>query len=163
MINGIIKLFYSEVVKVNMSKMHKEEGYQIREEMKGIQEITLKIDSIFLKITKLILGIIIFTIAIQRNVLLGIGVLLVEIVYFIYKKNLELKTKQYINDIKGNINTSKSNLMFVLNDEALTKIKLMLVLLAIGLFLGFNSIIIGSFMIVFVFTIKDIYSNIKEQ
>ena len=44
----------------------------------------------------------------------------------------------------------------------LLKVSSLISLLLIGLFSGFNSIIIICFAIVFIFTIKDIYSNINK-
>ena len=54
MINGIIKLFYSEVVKTNMKKMPNGE-YSLKDEYKEIKNLTLKIDSLALNIIKLII------------------------------------------------------------------------------------------------------------
>jgi len=45
MINGLIKLFYSEIVKTNMRNMNSN-GYEVRDECKEIRNITLKIDSV---------------------------------------------------------------------------------------------------------------------
>ena len=44
MINGIIKLFYSEVVKTNMKKMPNGE-YSLKDEYIEIKNLTLYIDS----------------------------------------------------------------------------------------------------------------------
>ena len=55
MINGIIKLFYSEVVKTNMKKMPIGE-YSLKDEYKEIKNLTLKIDSLMIKIIKFMVG-----------------------------------------------------------------------------------------------------------
>ncbi|MCU9811725.1 hypothetical protein [Paraclostridium sp. AKS81] len=46
MINGIIKLFYSEIVKSKMKSMPSKE-YDIRDEFKDISNIAMKVDSFF--------------------------------------------------------------------------------------------------------------------
>ena len=56
MINGIIKLFYSEVVKTKIKNMQNNE-YKFREEYEDIRNITLKVDSLFFKTIKFIVGI----------------------------------------------------------------------------------------------------------
>ena len=47
MLNGIIKLFYSEIVKTKINNLDSS-GYSLRDECKEIRNITLKIDSVFL-------------------------------------------------------------------------------------------------------------------
>ena len=95
MINGIIKLFYSEVVKTNMKKMPNGE-YSLKDEYKEIKNLTLKIDSLALNIIKLIIVMITLILAFEINTLLGIGLFLIEFLYIIYKRNLE----QQILDIR---------------------------------------------------------------
>ena len=84
MINGIIKLFYSEVVKTNMKKMPNGE-YSLKDEYKEIKNLTLKIDSLALNIIKLIIVMITLILAFEINTLLGIGLFLIE---FLYQINL---------------------------------------------------------------------------
>ena len=83
MINGIIKLFYSEVVKTNMKKMPIGE-YSLKDEYKEIKNLTLKIDSLMIKIIKFMVGIITIILAFEINTILGIGLFLIEILYAIY-------------------------------------------------------------------------------
>ena len=92
MINGIIKLFYSEVVKTKMRNLPSSE-YRLRDECKDIQNITLKIDSVFFKALKFILGVLILFFAFNMKFILGIEVLLLEITYVVYKRNLEVRIK----------------------------------------------------------------------
>ena len=91
MINGIIKLFYSEVVKTNMKKMPNGE-YSLKDEYKEIKNLTLKIDSLALNIIKLIIVMITLILAFEINTLLGIGLFLIEFLYIIYKEG-ELNTR----------------------------------------------------------------------
>ena len=144
MINGIIKLFYSEVVKAKMKNLPSPSSeYKLRDECKDIQNITLKIDSVFFKGLKLIFGVLILFLAFNIKFILGIEVFLLEITYVIYKRNLEVRIKDSL-DEKG-----KSG------------INLLASLIIIGILTGFNYIIVISFLTVFLFTIKHICSNIK--
>ena len=55
MINSIIKLFYSEVVKTKMSNMPNK-NYELRNGCKKVRNVTLKIDSFLFKGLKIILA-----------------------------------------------------------------------------------------------------------
>lgn len=162
MINGIIKLFYSELVKSKMKSMPNKE-YSLKEEYKVISNVFNKIDNIFSNIFKILFSLIIVLIALNINTIFGVGTGIVLTTYTIYKlyigSRLENKFKNSMESIKNNIEeTSKSEI--VLNIKP--KIYSLISLLLIGLFSGFNSIIIICFAIVFIFTIKDIYSNINK-
>lgn len=160
MINGIIKLFYSEVVKTKMKGMSSSD-YKIRDEYKEIKNITLKIDSMFFKCLKLIMGSIILILAFNINILFGIGTFLVEIAYIVYKKMLEKQVKMSIDTIKNNINSIELPKVNVVTERSKSQINILITLLVIGLLTSFNWSIVISFVVVFIFTIKDIYSNIK--
>lgn len=157
MISGIIKLFYSEVVKTKMGSM-KSDPYKLRAECQDIKNITLRIDSMFFKIIKLIFGVVFLLLAFNINTIFGIGTFLIEISYIVYKKNLECKIKENLDNIKNNIEISATN---IINEKAKLDFNLLVTLLLVGILTKFNYIIVISFMIVFLFTIKDIYSNIK--
>lgn len=162
MINGIIKLFYSEIVKSKIKNMPNKE-YSLKEEYKVISSLFNKIDNIFSNIFKILFSLIIVLIALNINTIFGIGTGIILITYIIHKlyiePRLENKFKNSMESIKNNIEeTSKSEI--VLNIKP--KIYSLISLLLIGLFSSFNLIIIVCFAIVFIFTIKDIYSNIKR-
>ena len=157
MINGIIKLFYSEVVKAKMRNLPSSE-YKLRDECKDIQNITLKIDSVFFKGLKFILGVLILFFAFNMNFILGIEVLLLEINYVIYKRNLEVRIKDSIENIRNSIEITATN---ILDEKGKSGINLLASLIIIGILTGFNYIIVISFLTVFLFTIKHICSNIK--
>ena len=143
MINGIIKLFYSEVVKTNMKKMPNGE-YSLKDEYKEIKNLTLKIDSLALNIIKLIIVMITLILAFEINTLLGIGLFLIEFLYIKHlKDNVEMTT------------------LDVLTERGKSGINILITLLILGLITNFNWSIVISFIVVFLFTIKDIYSNIK--
>lgn len=162
MINGIIKLFYSEVVKSKMKKMPSEE-YSLRDEYKGISSIFTKIDNIFGNIFKVLFSIIIVLISLNINIIFGVGTAFIIILYSIYKLYIENKIKDQFRDSVGNI---KNNIeQTSQNDVILTikpKIYSLIALLLIGVFSDFNLIIIACFTTVLIFTIKDIYSNINK-
>lgn len=157
MINGIIKLFYSEIVKANMKKMPSSQ-YELRDECREISSIASKIDNVFLKAIKVLLGILILVTAFNINVMLGIGIFSVEFLYIIYKRNMEKRVKESIYNIKTNIDSSTTTLI---SDRGKSGINLLITLLVLGIITSFNWSIVISFIVVFIFTIKDIYSNIK--
>lgn len=156
-INGIIKLFYSEVVKAKMKSMPSQE-YTLRDECKDLKNITLKIDSIFFKGIKLIIGLAILLIALNFNIVMGIGTLLVEISYIIYKRSIEQQVKDRIDKIRNNFGTTSID---IISDKGKSGINVLIILLVIGILTSFNWPITLSFITVFIFTMKDIYSNIK--
>lgn len=162
MINGIIKLFYSEVVKSNMKNMPNEE-YSIRDEFKEVSDIATKVDEIFIIIFKFIIALTIVFISLSINLLLGIGVILTLIVYNLYKLHIENKIKDQLKEgvgyLKNNLEKSKQS---IVTDRIKQKINVLITLLLIGIFSNFDYIIVGCFILVFMFTIKDIYSNINK-
>lgn len=157
MINGIIKLFYSEVVKVNIKKMPSGE-YSVKDEYKNIKNLTLKIDNLVLKSIKFIIGIISLIVAFEINFILGIGLFLIEFLYVIYKRNLEQQILENINNLKDNIYITKLDL---LSDKGKSGINILITFLILGIITNFNWSIVISFIVVFLFTIKEIYSKIK--
>ncbi|CED94635.1 hypothetical protein [Romboutsia ilealis] len=157
MINGIIKLFYSEVVKTNIKKMPIGE-YSLKDEYKEIKNLTLKIDSLMLKIIKFMAGIITLILAFEINTILGIGLFLIEILYVIYKRNLEQQILENIKNLKDNVEMTT---LGILTDRGKSGINILITLLILGLITNFNWSIVITFIVVFLFTIKDIYSNIK--
>ncbi|MBS5788600.1 MAG: hypothetical protein KIC98_11880 [Clostridioides difficile] len=152
MINGLIKLFYSEIVKTNMRNMNSN-GYEVRDECKEIRNITLKIDSVFFKAIKFGLGVLIFLLTYSINKMLAIGVVLVGILYTIYKVKLEVEIKEYIANIKNNIEVSK---IANIKERGRLGINALITLLVIGFLAGFNIFIVCSFVVVFMFTLKNI-------
>ena len=156
MINGIIKLFYSEIVKAKMKKLP-EAKYEIRKEFQGIQNIATKLDNIFLSSFKFIIGLFILLIAFNIKFIIGLEVLLVELLYVFYKKNLTHKVKNNINTIKSNIE-STGNLF---DQTEKNCINLMISLILMNILMGDSLPILISFIVVFLFTIKHICSNIK--
>ena len=157
MINGIIKLFYSEIVKTKMKGMSSS-NYTLRDECKEIRNITLKIDSMFLKFIKLMVAMVILILAFNINTILGVGTFLLEIAYITYKIKLEKQVRETIGNLKKNIELPKINSV---SERSKSGLNVLIMLLLIGLITEFNIPIIASFMLVFIFTIKDIYSNIK--
>jgi hypothetical protein len=154
MINGIIKLFYSEVVKAKMKKMPNN-SYEVREKWEKIGCIASKIDNLFFTFFKSICLMLLILIGFNINMILGIGIFMVEFIYIIYKRNVEENLKNKINNLKTNISETK------ISDKSKSGINLLITLLIIGILTNFNLPIILSFIVVFIFTIKEIYSKIK--
>lgn len=157
MINGIIRLFYSEIVKTKIKNLPSSE-YELRKEGKDIQNITLKIDSVFFKALKFIIGIFALIIAFDIKIILGIEVLLLEVAYFFYKRKIEVNVKEHIENMKNSIEITREN---ILDDRGKSGINALIILIIIGVLTGFNTILVISFLTVFLFTIKHICSNIK--
>lgn len=157
MINGLIKLFYSEIVKTNIKKMPSGE-YALKEQYKEIKNLTVKIDSLALKSIKLILCMIILILSFEINTILGIGVFLIEFLYIIYKRSLEKQILEKIENLKKNIEIPT---LEILTEKGKSGINTLIILLILGIITNFNWSIVLSFIVVFLFTIKDIYSNIK--
>ena len=157
MINGIIRLFYSEIVKTKIKNLPSSE-YELRNEGKDIQNITLRIDSVFFKALKIIIGIFALIVAFDIKIILGIEVLLLEVAYFFYKRKLEVNVKEHIENMKNSIEITREN---ILDDRGKSGINALITLIIIGVLTGFNTILVISFLTVFLFTIKHICSNIK--
>lgn len=157
MINGIIRLFYSEIVKTKIKNLPSSE-YELRKEGKDIQNVTLRIDSVFFKALKIIIGIFALIAAFDIKIILGIEVLLLEVAYFFYKRKLEVNVKEHIENMKNSIEITREN---ILDDRGKSGINALITLIIIGVLTGFNTILVISFLTVFLFTIKHICSNIK--
>ena len=157
MINNIIKLFYSEVVKTKMSNMPNED-YELRDGCKKFRKITLKIDSYLFKGLKIILALFILYLSFHVKIYLGIGVLLVEGIYLVYKVSYEKQVKAAIEKIKNNIETSADH---IVNENGKRGINLLITLLIISVITGFNYFIGISFIIVFIYTARNIYECFK--
>lgn len=102
MINGIIKLFYSEIVKSKMKSMPSKE-YDIRDEFKDISNIAIKVDSFFLVAFKLIIGLTIIVISLSINILFGVGSTLILILYGISKLHIANQITDQVKDGMENI------------------------------------------------------------
>ncbi|MGL5346444.1 MAG: hypothetical protein ACRDA3_03780 [Peptostreptococcaceae bacterium] len=157
MINGMIKLFYSEVVKTKMKGLSNSK-YELTEQAQELRNVTLKIDSLFFKLLKFLIGVVLLGMAFNINIIFGIGTLLVEIAYAIYKIKLEKQVLEAIDNIKNNIEIPEIN---IVSEKGKSGINGLIMLLLIGVITNFNWIIVISFVTVFLFTMKDIYSNIK--
>ena len=158
MINNIIKLFYSEVVKTKMSNMRNED-YELRDGCKKFRKITLKIDSYLFKGLKIILALFILYLSFHVKIYLGIGVLLVEGIYLVYKVSYEKQVKAAIENVKNNIETSADH---IVNENGKRGINLLITLLIISVITGFNYFIGISFIIVFIYTARNIYECFKQ-
>lgn len=158
MINNIIKLFYSEVVKTKMSNMPNED-YELRDGCKKFRKITLKIDSYLFKGLKIILALFILYLSFHVKIYLGIGVLLVEGIYLVYKVSYEKQVKSAIENVKNNIETSADH---IVNENGKRGINLLITLLIISVITGFNYFIGISFIIVFIYTARNIYECFKQ-
>ena len=132
--------------------------YALKDNVKIIENVTVKIDSLALKSIKLILCMIILILSFEINTILGIGVFLIEFLYIIYKRSLEKQILDKIENLKKNIEIPNLD---ILTEKGKSGINTLIILLILGIITNFNWSIVLSFIVVFLFTIKDIYSNIK--
>ncbi|MFQ9308328.1 MAG: hypothetical protein ACLR2K_00240 [Paraclostridium sordellii] len=162
MINGIIKLFYSEIVKTKMKSMPNKQ-YSIRDEYKEMSNIAMKVDSTFMISIKAILTLFLIVMSLRINLIFGIGTILILGTYILYKIYIENQFKNHVKNSVGNLkNNIEQGTQYIVTDKIKQKINALISLLLIGIFSNFNYIIIGCFILVFMFTIKDIYSNINK-
>lgn len=159
MINGIMKLFYTEVVKNKMSKLPNGE-YEVNDKFKKVQGISIKIDKALFLLFKILIALVILYVAYKINIYFGIGVLLIEIMYLFYKRSLKKKVVFEIENIKNNINTNGEQ---ILRQKGKKDISFLVSIALIGVITRFNWIIILSFCIVLGVTIRDIYLNYKSD
>lgn len=159
MLNGIIKLFYTEVVKNKINNLPKEE-YEINDQFKKIQNISYKIDSVVFAILKIFTAIFILLVCYKINVYFAIGAFFIEFAYIFYKKSFKTKAESEISTIKENINKSKES---ILKEKGKRDISFLLSILLIGLVTGFTWVLALCFFVVFAITIRDIYANFKNN
>ena len=88
MLNGIIKLFYTEVVKNKINNLPKDE-YEINDQFKKIQNISCKIDSVIFTMLKIFIAVMILIVSYKINVYFAIGSFLLNLLMYFTKKALE--------------------------------------------------------------------------
>ena len=159
MINGIMKLFYTEVVKNKMSKLPNGQ-YEVNDQFKKVQGISIKIDKVLFLVFKILIALVVLFVASKINIYFGIGVFLTEIIYVLYRKSLKPKVVSEIENIKNNINTNGEQ---ILKQKGKKDISFLISILLIGVITHFSLIIILSFCIVLGVTIRDIYLNYKNS
>ena len=135
MINGIMKLFYTEVVKNKMSKLPNGQ-YEVNDQFKKVQGISIKIDKVLFLVFKILIALVVLFVASKINI------------YF------------EIENIKNNINTNGEQ---ILKQKGKKDISFLISILLIGVITHFSWIIILSFCIVLGVTIRDIYLNYKNS
>ena len=140
-----------------MKKMPRGE-YSLKDEYKEIKNLTFKIDNIVLKSIKLMLALIILLLSFEISTILGIGVFLMEFSYILYKKSLEEHILDKIKHLKDKV---KLPTLDMLSEKGKSGVNILIIFLILGIITKFNWSIVLSFTVVFLFTIKDIYSNIK--
>ncbi len=91
MINGIMKLFYTEVVKNKMSKLPNGQ-YEVNDQFKRYKEFLSRLIKYFFLVFKILIALVVLFVASKINIYFGIGVFLTEIIYVLYKKSLKPKS-----------------------------------------------------------------------
>ncbi len=157
MINNIIKMFYSDVVKTKMGSMTNNE-YELRPGCEKIIARLLKIENYILKTIKFILICFALYLTFKSSILLGFGLVLISTIYYTYKLRYKEKVKMFIEDKKNN---SKEFINRFINEKGKIGINLLITLMIITIFTGFNYFIGVSFIIVSIYTIGNIYQSFK--
>lgn len=159
MINGIMKLFYKEIIKTKISKLPNEQ-YQINNQLKKIQQFSNKIDKLLLVVLKTLIMISMVLISSKLNIYLAFSVFLFEMIYLFYKKSLKYKIKTNMSNFKINIKASQDSL---LQETDKKNISFLISILILGLITKFNIIIFLCICLIFTITIKNIYINYKKN
>lgn len=151
MINGIIKLFYSDKVKSAMKKMPSDE-YILDEKFTKLSNINDSMNKIVLFIFKISIISTILIISFELNLFLCVGLVMLMIINLIY-----IIFGEY--DYESNVN------MIIIRSilsELKNNIPSIIVIYMMVMILDFNIVSIVCLFIVFMFTIKNIYSNINK-
>lgn len=159
MLNGIIKLFYTEVVKNKINNLPKDE-YEINDQFKKIQNISCKIDSVIFTMLKIFIAVMILIVSYKINVYFAIGSFFIEFAYVLYKKSFRTRAKSDISTIKQTINKNKDT---ILKARGTRNISFLISILLIGLITGFTWVLSLSFFVILVVTARDIYVNFKNN
>ncbi len=150
MLNDFVELVYKEIVKGKLKDLKKNNPYSLNE--KSRLKLIHSIDSIFSKIVKILFLLVLIAILIMINAHLIFVVLLI---HFIYKKYIE-------NGLKNQNLVLKAKVKEVLQDNIKLKIKGLFIIMIMLNFSRYKKFYMMIIITLLVFTINDIYSNIKN-
>ncbi|CAH2212707.1 hypothetical protein [Tepidibacter aestuarii] len=154
MLNNFVGLIYKELIKGKIKDLKKVNKYSIKR--KDDIDIIKKIDSLLAKIAKYILNIFIFLIMVKINIYIS-TVALIGFVF--YKKIINDRFKE---NMKNRTCSLKKLFDEVVKENSKLKIKTIMVMFILMQFSDYTKLYIGIIVTLLVFTINDIYSNIKN-
>ncbi len=168
MINGLVKMFYSDVVKSNIKnlKPYPEEGeIVLKKEGKMIKEVSSKIDNYIIKILKIVMISMLLLTTYNVNNILGIGIFITAIAYVVYKNLLQDLPNDHVGVVKDNINNIKVNInsnvekskSVVFTEKNKANINTLVILAFVGIVTEFSLIISICMGVVLVCIIKEMF------
>ncbi|WFD09192.1 hypothetical protein [Tepidibacter hydrothermalis] len=154
MLSNFVGLIYKELIKGKIKDLKKVNKYSIKK--KEDIDVIKKIDNLLGKIAKYVLNIFIFLIMVKINIYVSI-VFLIGFVF--YKKIITDTVKE---NMKNRTFSLKKLLDEVVKENSKLKIKTVMVMFILMQFSDYTKLYMGIIMILLVFTMNDIYSNIKN-
>ena len=154
MLGNFVGLIYKELIKGKIKDLKKVNKYSIKN--KEDLNIIKRIDRLLAKIAKYVLNIFIFLIMVKINIYLS-TVFLIGFVF--YKKIINDSVKE---NMKNRTFSSKKLFDEVVKENSKLKIKTVMVMFILMQFSDYTKLYMGIIMILLVFTMNDIYSNIKN-
>ncbi|OPJ56836.1 hypothetical protein [Alkalithermobacter paradoxus] len=154
MINALVDLMYKEVVKGKLKDIQEKKEYDIN--IKYDTKIIKIIDSILLRLIKMGLFVLLISLIFKGNIyyiVFGLAG------YIAYRKFDKGNIKGYVTNKKNDI---KNKTDIFLKESTKSKLKGLMIILILFNFSQYKMIYIAIFAVVFIFTILDIYSNIKN-
>lgn len=154
MLGNFVGLIYKELIKGKIKDLKKVNKYSIKN--KEDLNIIKRIDRLLAKIAKYVLNIFIFLIMVKINIYVS-TVFLIGFVF--YKKIINDSVKE---NMKNRTFSSKKLFDEVIKENSKLKIKTVMVMFILMQFSDYTKLYMGIIMILLVFTMNDIYSNIKN-
>ncbi|MCT4507486.1 MAG: hypothetical protein N4A48_01785 [Tepidibacter sp.] len=155
MLNNFVGLIYKELIKGKIKDLKKVNKYSINK--KEDIDIIKKIDSLLAKIAKYILNIFVFLIMVKINIYVS-TVFLIGFIF--YKKII---THNFKENMKNKTFSLKRVFDEVIKENSKLKIKTVMVMFILMQFSDYTKLYMGIIITLLVFTINDIYSNIKNM
>ncbi|WP_099187886.1 hypothetical protein [Tepidibacter mesophilus] len=152
--NNFVGLIYKELIKVKIKDLKKVNKYSIKK--KDNIDIIKKIDKLLAKIAKYILNIFVFLIMVKINIYMSTVIL---IGFLFYKKIITDAIKE---NMKNRTLSWKKLFDEVVKENSKLKIKTIMVMFVLMQFSNYTKLYMGIILTLLVFTMNDIYSNIKN-
>ncbi|SHH12734.1 hypothetical protein [Tepidibacter thalassicus] len=154
MLNDFLNLIYKEFIKSRVKNLKNTNSYSLKQ--KCSIELIAKLDDILCNIFKFILCMFIFIVLFKLNVYLGI---LILGGFILYKK---IVNEEFEEEFKNKSLNFKYILNEILKDNTKLKMKSILVIVILLNFSTYTKFYLTILITLLIFTIKDIYSNIKN-
>ncbi len=154
MLSNFVGLIYKELIKGKIKDLKKVNEYSIKK--KEDLNIIKKVDRLLSKIAKYILNIFVFLIMVKINIYIS-TVFLIGFVF--YKKIINDNVKE---NMKNRTCSLKKLFDEMIKENSKLKMKTVMVMFILMQFSNYTKLYMAIIVILLVFTMKDIYSNIKN-